>query len=471
MIKRKNNYIYVKDIEVPNNLLVEFSMDINLPGSTIQGKTETIDLSPITFLKRNDVITDLFDYISYVLTEMFNKVTDGYDIKYFMSLFKEYKEDIVSLQKILLSVKSALTDRTVYCKLRDKTSLFGLFKINIKKVTSLDHEIENVLSSSKDAFKTLFSSDLYLSKNGATHTNVNPDTFFMYDFLNLLFNIFIFYVSEKNRTEKICSILKYIALSEAPYYCRSEVLEWDKNLEKYIYYCPKEKNNFKVSDLANNINVPHNMSERYTELPESLKCDGGEKYNPYERIKLEALKGACDETFITTINRSEHLIDDIEMIDAYIAYKAYNSGNNSIIGRDAAVSINVYTKHINDDYNILYNCMIYRKNVLDILYANDYYKNSKIPYSLFEEKLVRDKLCDTNYNILCDVCYFTKGRGCTFKDSKSLETAKIPKDKRDYIFEALCNLCYELDIEPQLVIDKLNVDFKRLYKKPIELKA
>ena len=72
---------------------------------------------------------------------------------------------------------------------------------------------------------------------------------------------------------------------------------------------------------------------------------------------------------------------------------------------------------------------------------------------------------------MCDVCYFTKGGGVTFKSAASLETAKIPKEKRDCIFEALCVLCEELDVNIKDITDNLKVDFTRLYKKVIDSMA
>lgn len=251
---------------------------------------------------------------------------------------------------------------------------------------------------------------------------------------------------------------------------RSEVLQWDDDLEKYMYYYTKKENTFKISDLASDINVPHNMSEKYSRLRPSLKSSGGEQCNPFERMKLELQKSVSDEVFVTKINRSGYeskAFNGLGMINSYNAYKAYS---NNQVGRDAAVSINLYTSHVNDIYNDIYNNIIYTPDVFWNINSNGYL-NETCDYSLFDKNNFKARLTDPNYKVMCDVCYFTKGGGVTFKSASDLKTAKIPKDKRDCVFEALCVLCEELDVNIKDITDNLDVDFTRLYKKVIDSMA
>ncbi|MEG1871180.1 MAG: hypothetical protein RR192_04205, partial [Peptostreptococcaceae bacterium] len=63
-----------------------------------------------------------------------------------------------------------------------------------------------------------------------------------------------------------------------------------------------------------------------------------------------------------------------------------------------------------------------------------------------------------------NICYFTKGGGKTLTRYDELKNKKIPKQRRDLIFKALCYLCYEIDINPMDIVSDLDVDFTRYYK-------
>lgn len=478
MIQRKNNYIYVKDVAAPEDLIINLKGCINICGSNYSnGKSVTINISPVPYLRKSDVFTDLVSYLTAIFGKVFDGAfVDGRSIKEFMEIFKNNNVSLNMLQKMLLDMDSTFYDMEFFQKVSFNDEAFICLSLVIDGVNDFNYELNKFFTTPLDCFKAAFTdmdvTTNSLMRNGAGHYFRKSSCFMLIkDFLNMLCKVFFFYLSADYRSEVTCYVLMALSIIDSnDIEERSEILQWNADLEKYMYYYTKKENTFKVSDLATDINVPHNMSEKYSCLRPSLKSSGGEKCNPFEKMKLELQKAVSNEVFVTEINRSGYETKDyngLGMINTYNAYMAYS---NNQVGRDAAVSINLYTAHNNDIYNSIYNNIIYTSNLFWNIYSYGYLSEI-CDYSLFDNNSFKARLADPNYKIMCDVCYFTKGGGVTFKSAASLETAKIPKEKRDCIFEALCVLCEELDVNIKDITDNLKVDFTRLYKKVIDSMA
>ena len=478
MIQRKNNYIYVKDVIAPKDLIISLTGGINICGNNYSnGKKVTVNISPAQYLHKSDIFTDLISYITAIFSNVFDHAfIDGRTVKEFMEIFKNNNVSLNMLQKMILDMDSTLYDMEFFQKVSFNDEVFNCLSFVIDGVNDFNSDLTKFFTTPLDCFKAIFTDmDVTINsvrRNGAGHCfKGSSHLMFTKDFLNMLCKVFFFYLSQDYRNESTCYVLMALSIIDSNNIEeRSEVLQWNADLEKYMYYYTKKENTFKVSDLATDINVPHNMSEKYSCLRPSLKSSGGEKCNPFEKMKLELQKAVSNEVFVTEINRSGYEAKDyngLGMINTYNAYMAYS---NNQVGRDAAVSINLYTAHNNDIYNSIYNNIIYTSNLFWNIYSNGYL-NEICDYSLFDNNSFKARLADPNYKIMCDVCYFTKGGGVTFKSAASLETAKIPKEKRDCIFEALCVLCEELDVNIKDITDNLKVDFTRLYKKVIDSMA
>lgn len=95
---------------------------------------------------------------------------------------------------------------------------------------------------------------------------------------------------------------------------------------------------------------------------------------------------------------------------------------------------------------------------------------SSIPYSILDNN-ISNLINNNDVSFGVDVCFFnvSNNKNYTFNDYKTLKCCKITKKKRDYVFKILCDICYRLNIDPYIIIKKLDVDFVRYYKKPTEL--
>ena len=95
MIQRKGNYIYVKDIEVPDKLIATLKCKI-LYKKLNTVNNLNIDLSPVPYIKRSGIIPDLLDYMSDKIKEIFDCFTKNVGIREFMENFKDYPNEITS---------------------------------------------------------------------------------------------------------------------------------------------------------------------------------------------------------------------------------------------------------------------------------------------------------------------------------------------------------------------------------------
>ena len=89
MIQRKNNYIYVKDVIAPKDLIISLTGGINICGNNYSnGKKVTVNISPAQYLHKSDIFTDLISYITAIFSNVFDHAfIDGRTVKEFMEIY------------------------------------------------------------------------------------------------------------------------------------------------------------------------------------------------------------------------------------------------------------------------------------------------------------------------------------------------------------------------------------------------
>lgn len=478
MIKNNGEYIYIKDYKGPESIKAKVTMELDSDlKHTAKGGAVTVELSPILFIESTGSLRDDFkEYVGYVI----GSIIKGLFFDNYKDAEKSYHDcwnrgrqnnfdgDLEILRVLVENPKELLENLDMVSKLGVVNSVFDHMCIDFRSIDGKFDGISNLFIDDLNAFRYMFfggfgTGGLSFMKDSEQKVKlVLRDTNSCYDLrdiIHTLANIFAYYISKKRRIEYTAKVVSKIY----PFmFSDMETLIWDESLEKYLYYYPEKENKFTVSVVAPGITVPHNMTEKYPELHNRLKSKGGERYNNIERVKLAYADNNSNDVIVTTRNKiiGENILDDHKDINSYMAYKGYISPQSG--KKDYAVSVDLYTEFKDEADSIIANRIIYDSKPLKALllpkakYCFEYFDN--IGYNI-----------DKNVTFKCNVCYYSKGGGVTFKSYKDLKTTKIPKDKRDHIFDALCVLCYELGLEPKVVFDRLDVDFLRHYKEPISL--
>lgn len=497
MIKERGNSIYIRNVQVPNKLEIQVTCAMQ-NGRKINGVNSFcnphavlgLNLDPRPFIGKNSSIyDDMNDYILHILNQFIKKcyfditTPEGYKTykglkDYFSNNEPKENDDIYT--RLCTQLRTALEDKNVLQILLNDSIFEEVFSIVIGAV-DIDFEddyMSELFNSEFDIFSALFyypslrgkvSYNMSGNKNKYTFDGGTLKTYKLSSLYFMLAEIFFFYAFQDRRNQlaagKILDLLTY----RSSFKSRGEIYVWDNNLEEYMSYCPKKENKFLIGDICQSITVPHTMTEGYSNLPEELKSNGGEKFNPIERKKIFlarqlASNGGDYKTFITMPNRRFGQYNGINTINSYIAYRSYQNSNQI----SDAVGIDLYTEHKDSVKSQTINRVIYAPHIKSTVLSHaDELKY--IDYANLYFNSIQYDLNNPDIEFKCNVAYFTKGGGRTFKTNDELKTTKIPKEKRDEVFAALCDLCYEIDVDPQEVLNRLDVDFKRYYKKPNEL--
>ncbi len=491
MIRLKGNSTYIKNVQAPKVLEIQVISGMQ-GGSVIQNPSRycfpnnvvTLDLNPSAFInKSGNIITDMNDYIYSVLDKFINscyKTSEFDDLRDDLEHSSSGNSSVAAFEDLITDLRKAIETKAF---MMDSATAFNQDEVFSLLIGGVNFDFENGFMKNLFNDKLDWLSSLFMIDNLYNAVNYNYDNANRYKYslskgqiksmglkylYNTLVEIFFFYAFQARRNELLAGKLFDLYAYSNSRAGRGEIYVWDNNLEQYMSYVPRKQNKWVIGDLCEDINVAHNMSEGYTDLNEEFKTDGGEKYNPIERRKISFIKetqGNSDLiTFITMPAKRLHYYKQDTMLSAYNAYRSYPNSNS---GHDA-IGITLYTTNKSTWKSLAINNIIYADRVKYVLDRNI----ADIKALAYDDLLFNSVQYDLNnpeMEFKCRVAYFTRGGGRTLKSEDDLKTAKIPKEKRDQIFEALCDLCYELDVEPQDVIDRLDVDFKRLYKKPTEL--
>lgn len=458
MIKIKERTFFIRDIKVPAKM--ELKIRAGIPDNNYCNKKSMIlDLNPSDYILGGSkctgkIIQDLFSYLSNVydnvITNVYFDVTkkEEQDIarrtlhhfqtgsisdKWIAGLIKPSKEiilnkdavDYMSTNQVLNVMIEKFDTDAEALDVMGSEALFMLMFVN--------HRINsNTLAYSSGINK------MVLSQN---YNRMNLD---MEEFLNALTKVFFYFYSETAREHITARAVESYALIKNG----MDVFVWDRYISKYV---PFDLNNSplytaSVRTVASNLN-PYSIkdNERMTFGDSAKSID------------------TCEETFISTIvNRNQkHYSDRIHGLGGYAGYV------NPKTGLGEAVGILLEFKHEYNDKSRIINSTLYGESpyslvmdsisdlaFLDLIVYDDYeiFKSTDL---LANSKMVAPEVT---------VVYVTRAGGKTTSTYSELKDKRIPKQRRDLIFKALCDICYEYDIEPMKVIDKLDVDFKRYYK-------
>jgi hypothetical protein len=488
MIKLKGNSTYIKNVQAPTVLEIQVisgmqngSVTYNPNHFCFPSNVINLDLNPSAYINRtNSIVNDMNDYIHSILK---NFITSCYNGAAFDELKGTLNGDSFKVfDGLTTDLRKALDDRTLLGML-GSAAAFGTDGIFSMVIGGINFDFENgfmrhLFNEKLDWFAGLFMIDnlyrsVYYNDDSANRYKYSLSggpykSFKLKTFYNILVEIFFFYAFQARRNEIMAGKLFDLYAYASSRNLRGEIYVWDNNLEQYMSYIPRRENKWVVGDLCPAINVNHNMSEGFTDLNDEFRTDGGEKYNPIERRKISFISESTGNsnglTFITMPPKRLHYYKQDVMLSSYNAYRSYANNN----GTFDAVGITLYTTNKNQSKSIAVNNIIYSDTVRKYL-EKDYAAVEALTYDDLLFNSIQYDLNNPEIEFRCRVAYFTRGGGRTLKNENDLKTTKIPKEKRDPIFEALCDLCYELDVEPQDVLDKLDVYFKKLYKKPTEL--
>ena len=491
MIRLKGNSTYIKNVKTPDALEIQVisgfrnNSAIRYPDRFCRmNNVVTLNLSPASYINRTgNIVTDMNDYAYNILSGFIHGCYDISEMDVLKYEISQLGATVVAdaVDDIVVDLKAALNKESLIDTIRTTSSFFGhdgIFSAVIGNVT-IDFEhgfLNNLFNDKLDQFNAIFRVWNLYHGTQYNYDNANRYKFSLTqgkavsfrDFYDLLVEIFFFYAFQSRRNEVMAGKLFDLYAYAASRRVRGEIYVWDNNLEQYMSYIPRKENKWLIGDLCIDINVPHNMSEGFNDLYEEFKIDGGEKFSPIERKKISFISDSTGTsngiTFVTMPPKRLHYYKGDLMLNSYNAYRSFANNN----GVNEAVGITLYTTNKSPEKSIAINKILYSNRIRDLILSNfDLIKLINYDDLLFNS--IQYDLGNPEIDFKCRVAYFTRGGGRTLKDEESLKTAKIPKKKRDQVFQALCDLCYELDVEPQDVIDRLDVDFKRLYKKPTEL--
>jgi hypothetical protein len=491
MIRLKGNSTYIKNVKAPTMLVMQVisgfqnNTNVRYPDRFCKlNSVVTLDLSPANYInKSGNIVTDMNDYAYNVLNDFIQGCYNTNNIDILKSEISQLGATTIAdaAYDIGTDLRASLDKEPLLDLVRTASNFFntdGIFSAVIGNITfDFEHKfLDNLFNDKLDQFNAVFRvGNLYHgtryntdSANRNKYTLSDNKHLSFRDFYDLLVEIFFFYAFQSRRNELIAGKLFDLYACSNTRSARGEIYVWDNNLEQYMSYIPRKENKWVIGDLCIDINVDHNMSEGLNDLYDEFRTDGGEKFNPIERKKIsligDVVGNSNELTFVTMPPKRLHYYKGDVMLNSYNAYRSFANNN----GVNEAVGITLYTTHKIPLKSSAINKIIYSDRIRDLMLSNFNIINL-INYDDLLFSSMQYDLSNPDIDFKCRVAYFTRGGGRTLKDEESLKTAKIPKEKRDQVFKALCDLCYELDVEPQDVIDRLDVDFKRLYKKPTEL--
>lgn len=477
MIKFENDF-YVKNIGIPKTMEITVKAGIN-DSYYCKNTVISVDLSPVKFIKGGVNSTGIFiiDIKNYICSIMDNIIKNCYfDVNNpnddelririnnkFIQLFSNSMNITASeMQKINCGFSEIIESKILLSKL-EHLSLFNVF------IIAIDTDMERFNDfDSKTAFLSAFSSENVTKNTLHNTTDSNNNSvisvkyaslnFDVIEFCNLLIRIFNYYFSQSYRDFVTGESLHLYNVNMRSPRVNEEVMIWDNISKKYFPMSGEE--NFRASYIYFTVaNLSNTIKRAYKAEKEMF-----DRINPleYNRICKD------DENVVMT------KINNIELIynDKVFNYNCYVPYLNKE-GNGEAVSISLYAKMKGGKEgcaNII-NSFFRRKASM---YMLDYYGATNYENALKElENVTYDELTNDRplqeiidnkmLDFGCEICYYTKGGGRTYFDYSELKDKKIPKQRRDLIFKALCELCIELDVDIYDVLAELDVEFKRYY--------
>lgn len=475
MVKIQGNYIYIKDVEAPTGPLtvtVRGGLGEYEPNTKQYCKdgTITLDLSPVNYIGNHvDAFEDFKDYLAAICTQIINECcfSNSDDMVKALKIIrpKSTDEQINYIIKLKSDFRSALNNREFYRHVL-VSSIDDLFCVFIESVDMNMTFFDRLIPDKTDLFYAIF-----VNNSVATGLQKDNDNTYSYKFNDKLFdlgritqtllNIFLYYAFPERRKIDFTGNMNRLKLLDKARFENCEILLWDDNLEKYMFYDVRPANAFYIGTICPEFKVKHCMTEKTECIHTDYKERFGETYDPIESKLI--LHSNTDETFVTKpIKKST--IYGYDKPCSYIGYRFYDDAKTK---KKNGVSIMLFTSLQNGYQASRMNDVVYanRIRVLNILFDREDHSKAILPYENFKFYDFKECLKSDKVNIRCNIAFFGTSSGVTYKDHFELEKYKIPKQKRDEVYRALCDVCEELDVDLEKVTEKLNLDFTKFYKK------
>lgn len=462
MIKIKNETAFVKNVKLPTKLILNVRAGVD-DHNLCNKKSLSISIDPSEYIKGGVKSTgkpssDLFNYISNVYDTIVKSVYFDIAIKEEQDIARRtmhrYQNNGALSDKYVASMINPLKETILNKDAVDFLSSVGAFNVLVE---SIDSDMERV---GEYAGATLFlmmfggynlnGQSLQLIDNNKAirlQPNFYKANHTMEEFINALTRVFFYYYSEKARMFTTARALEALSLSLSFW---KNVNVWDMALAKFVPYEAtsvfRRNQPFSVKVVSNNLN--------------SYNIYDGERFTFKETFLL---KDMSEDIFITSVsnNRNTKMGASIVSHGGYAGFLNTKNG----IGEAVGILLELRHKDPNVSYiisNSLYDIKPY-SNIMDMISDLAIFDGILYDeYEMFNSTQEMAKSKDVSAEV--SVAYFTRAGGKTYSNYAELKDKRIPKQRRDLIYKALCHICYEYDVNPMDIIAKLDVDFTRYYK-------
>ena len=361
-------------------------------------------------------------------------IIDKLDLPFRDKLTADYVRELDRSSLFNIRITSVNDDIFLPCQMTPEHKFYLLFDLHYKKIDSLENKYN----------KLYFNDDCYNSN------------FSLSEFINILYNVFMFFYSQSVRDLRIAGAMHFIKRTYKK--TLKEIECWDNKYKNYfpcfpIQLSPSERwhtcNFFQIPLICNLKGYTHNNY-----------CN--EVMNRIDYIAANSIiNEKHEEVFITKTLENEFFqhIGSMENVFRIVGYLPYR--NNY---QDEVVSLSLYGR-------IKSSISAYKYvNVLGYSPEPFYELDALSPDGMLQDISYKDVLLDNSVKelfdkdlieIYCDVCYYTdKKTNIPYKD---LINKNIPKPRRDYLYKIFCTLCNEMNISPLKVKNNININFLKYY--------
>lgn len=478
MIKFDSAY-KVKNTPVPK--LFDIVVEAGIDNYLCNCKSTRLSILPFNYMPGGAKSTgyidrDIFNYTCDILNviqeECFFNLNNSSELeiakRYEDVVFKEVNKSIFLNKSIANKLLLPFEEKLNY-EFASAITNMELFNIKIVRVYD-DIKLHGNLTN-EEKFLLLFSGvnkyDNYII-NSNNKLKINLDYYdlniSLISFVNILYKIFMFYYSQSVRDLTISSALYFINYSLGK--SIKDIECWDNTTRRYLSVYP----NTLYSRYENTINSQFDIKnisfikKDYTNsgLLEVTDRIDAFVYSNFFQKDLEVVTiSKLPERFRVESNEfSDNVIN-------YIGYLSYDKNNKS-----ECVSLSLYAtlksdSKTSDMINILaYSPYPYTRFVkyIEHYMRENYYD---IEYSSVFLDLPIKELFDKNIiEFKANVCYYTNNRKTVIPYADLIDKV-ISKDRKDYLYRIFCNLCFELNLNPLVVKNKMHIDFLKSYKQTI----
>lgn len=460
MIKNSGCF-YIKNVKAPRQLSIALEAAINNFNTT---PAKAIDILPYDYFEGNnfstgDIIADLKNYISDVVDIVTRECF--YDIR---------KQEEV--KRYIGTVSNRLNERSL-----DLIALPALNRLDLHFINNIDND-DSFTVMIKDVYEDLemfgggefdsiakfislfkcneHSNVYYKIQDGIINLNENNYdlTLTLGELINSLIRIFFYCLSQSYRDFITASAMYHVNNNmELPY---SNVLCWDNKIKKYFGV----RSITMFQNYSNDIDFAFNINDISPNLSYTIKLENKHEYSNY--IDYSTYDHKKPSVYITKPSETLRLNSLCSNAFSYVAYLSYEEKS---VDKVASIQLTGTLKDV--EAVVAINQMLYYSDPLSNLYDLD--KDFKIGYDkLYMDLSIRELMDNNMLDFHSSVCYYNNSAKHSL-NKVDLKQKRIPKFKRDVMYKAFCHLCYELDLNPSLIQNYLDVDFKRYYKEPIEL--